>query len=149
MQRYSLQWHDDEDPRSYLHRAVRYALQHEPGTLMRVEQLAVGESVAFPDMVRNTPRSRLVVTRLEDYHGPVLLEVAYEHRPGRGKYWRASGSGYTDDIADAGLFGADSPDVKRAGRAYPVEALPVISRAYARQSRRLGLLAGLMQRCDA
>jgi hypothetical protein len=39
-----------------------------------------------------------------EYTGPCHIEVRADHRSGRGRYRRAEGKGYTDDIAKAGVF---------------------------------------------
>lgn len=33
-----------------------------------------------------------------------LIEVIRKERQGRGRWWRANSNGYTNDIADAGLY---------------------------------------------
>lgn len=39
-----------------------------------------------------------------------LLEVDPDHRSGRGRWWRANRSGYTDLVSQAGLYGVDETD---------------------------------------
>jgi len=67
----------------------------------------------------------------------VVLEVRPEHRPGRGRFWRPGGAGYTGDPSRAGIWTRDT--APRSDRAEPVPALglvPVLELAIA--AERLG-----------
>jgi hypothetical protein len=44
--------------------------------------------------------------------GPFLLEVKHSHRSGCGRWWRANGAGYTDQLDRAGLYAKDSDYVR-------------------------------------
>lgn len=44
-----------------------------------------------------------------------LLEVKPSERQGRGRWWRPNGAGYTDDLAEAGLYSADDAERRERG----------------------------------
>lgn len=57
----------------------------------------------------------------DNFRGPCMYEVRPEWRSGRGRWWRAVGQGYTDDVTQAGIY--DGPDgVSGSERSYAVSA---------------------------
>lgn len=56
--------------------------------------------------------------------GPYLREVRVDWREGRGKWWRPDGKGYTNHIANAGLYA----EVYETERTYSVRAAEVLSK---------------------
>jgi len=61
-----------------------------------------------------------------------LVEVLPEHQSGRGRYWRPESSGYTDEVAAAGLYTEDEARriVERSDRSIMVPALPLLHAAW-------------------
>lgn len=76
----------------------------------------------------------------------VLREVLSESRQGRGRWWRPAGSGYTDDLCQAGVFesGADS----HGQNFKQVDAVATLRGELAAAEERCERLAGLLEQAE-
>lgn len=75
----------------------------------------------------------------DDFPGPMLYEVAPEHRFSRGRFWRPNHRGYTDSPGKAGIyFGPVYADTS-----YAIDAQAVLACLTAEADALRGSLEGL------